>query len=98
MEREAYRKYQTPEKWEAGAIAFVTKIEPELFPARGKIEFAFPDIPEVRNAVEQFRKGLLVDCYSFSMVMRKLTGRLIEAKQVLKREMGNDDSTLFKST
>jgi hypothetical protein len=65
--------------------------EPQLFNDMGRISFTFPNTPEVRDAAYKFRNREKVDVYLFTMILKKLRGRMIEAKDLLRRQQGKGE-------
>jgi hypothetical protein len=91
MVRTAHQKYISPDLYESAAIYLLADCEPELFNEMGRITFAFLYTPEVREAADKFRNREKVDIYLFTMLLKKLRGRMIEAKDQLRRERGGGE-------
>jgi hypothetical protein len=87
MKRTNHNKYLTADLYETAAIYLFADTPPELLSDEdARVSFAFPEIPAVIDAARRYRERDKGDLYLFSMLLKKVRGLMIAARDAARGE------------
>ncbi len=73
------KRVNAADLWVAGAIKVITKLEPEMVNAGGKILFSFPRTDEVLDAMDAFNNGATVSARDYAVAVKSLKGQMFKS-------------------